>query len=145
MIATATNWRPGEPQNIWAEYDVTLNSLSGELQSGFYFEGVGGAPRRHLHIDFTKNTITLKYGYTAEGPTKIVAWGIGIHHHFMVVANSPRYRVYVDGALLIDYADLNAAISPAGFGFDCASGDPPHTGTGSISITNLSLYTANNV
>jgi hypothetical protein len=43
--------------------------------------------------------------------------------------------VYINGGIAIDFTA--AAATPSGFGFDCASGG----GTGSITISNLSLYT----
>ncbi len=139
MIASVKNWSVSEPAAIWAEYDVSAASLSGGYQSGFYFEGSGG-DHRHLHIDFAADTVTLRDpNYNNEGPlVSVPNLGSGATFHFVVVDTSPRYRVYVNGSLIIDYTDSFAASTPGGLGFDCASAN---NGTGSHSITNLSVYT----
>jgi hypothetical protein len=137
MIASVKNWSVSEPATIWAEYDVKLSSISGGLQGGFYYEGLGGS-HRHLHLDFAKNVAVLRdKNFKNEGPQVAPSLSGMQRFHFVVVASSPRYRVYINGALAIDFTDSAAATAPSGFGFDCASSG----GTGSITITNLSLYT----
>jgi hypothetical protein len=137
MIASVKNWSVSEPAAIWAEYDVKLSSITGGLQGGFYYEGLGGS-HRHLHLDFAKNVAVLRdKNFKNEGPQVAPTLSNMQSFHFVVVASSPRYRVYINGTLAIDFTDSAAATPPSGFGFDCASSG----GTGSITITNLSLYT----
>ncbi len=131
-----------EPAAIWAEYDISLGSMNGQYVASFYFEGIGGN-HRHLHIDFSNNTITLRDpNYNNEGPlVSVPGLNSGSTFHFVVVDTSPRYRVYVNGTQVIDFTDTFAASTPGGLGFDCAS---QNNGTGSDSVTNLSLYTVAN-
>jgi hypothetical protein len=118
--------------------------MSGDLQSGFYFEGSGGT-HRHLHIDFGASKISLRNpNYKNEGPLVSVP-GLstpGKRFHFVVVATSPRYRVWVNGTMVIDYTDSFAATRPKGLGFDCAAA--ASTSSGSDAVSNLALYTVTN-
>jgi len=139
MIASVKNWSVSEPTSIWAETDIKLNSRNGQYVASFYFEGIGGN-HRHLHIDYSTNTITLRDpNYHNEGPrVSVPTLSNGSATHFVVIDTSPRYRVYVNGTLAIDYTDTFSPSKPGGFGLDCAS---QAKGTGSDSVSNFSLYT----
>ena len=137
MIASVAGWSITEPASIWAEETVSAAASTGDLQSGFYFEGLG-ANHRHLHIDFGANQIVLRDpNYHNEGPVvSVPGLSSGSSFQFIVIASSPRYQVFVNGNEVIDYTDSSPASTPGGFGFDCADA----SGTGGDSITELSLY-----
>lgn len=136
----------GDPHtggSFWAEMDFLLKSGSAGIASGWFFEGRNG--KRHLHFEFGSNQVYFKTNsgsYAQESPTVIVGGlNSGARMVVAIAAQSPRYRVFVNGTQVLDYT-ADSGVAPVGYALDCAADNDGSHGT--LEVKGFQLYTLAN-